>query len=332
MSIELFKHIYYRLPVIVRLLITIFIIMLLFGIIIHFIEPSQFPNIFDGAWWAFVTAATVGYGDYVPLTYLGKVIGILLILSGGGLLTYYITAISATSIKHERNLSRGKVSFKGNNHIIFIGWNERTEQLINMAKQHNPHLDIILIDHSMQQLSYKKIPVHFIHGNASDDATLKQANISGAKCVVITADILKKEREADNYTILTTVAIRGNNKHVPIIAEMLSRVQINNALRAGANTIIRSNDFMTLLFYHELFHAKQSKPFETVFQLLEHQQIYHTVLPEQLIQQPASMLAQHCFKKHHIFIGIIREGEWKMNPSPNLPLEKSDTVITLSDW
>src|SRR5690625_7001625 len=82
MSIELFKHIYFRLPIVLRLLITIFIIMIFFGAVIHLIEPEQFPSIFDGIWWAFVTGATVGYGDYVPLTVLGKTTGILLILSG----------------------------------------------------------------------------------------------------------------------------------------------------------------------------------------------------------------------------------------------------------
>lgn len=332
MGIELFKHIYFRLPIIIRLLITIFMMMLLFGTVIHFMEPTQFPSIFDGVWWAFVTGATVGYGDYVPLTDPGRAVGILLILSGGGLITYYITTISAMTIKHGRNLSRGKISFKGSSHIIFVGWNERTEQLINMVKRHQPHMEIVLIDHTIREISYQKIPVHFVHGNASDDAALKQANIAEAKCAVITGDILKKEREADNYTILTTLAIRGNNKHIPIVAEMLSSIQMENALRAGANTIIRSNDFMSLLFYHEIFHAEQSKPFETIFQLLEHQQCYHTMLPEPFIQQPVQKLAQHCIKKHHIFIGIIRDEAWKINPASDLILERKDIVVTLSDW
>src|SRR5690625_7424402 len=95
MSIELFKHIYFRLPIVLRLLITIFIIMIFFGAVIHLIEPEQFPSIFDGIWWAFVTGATVGYGDYVPLAVLGKRTGILLIVSGGGLLTLYTTTLSS---------------------------------------------------------------------------------------------------------------------------------------------------------------------------------------------------------------------------------------------
>lgn len=332
MSIELFKHIYFRLPTIVRLLITVFIIMLFFGIVIHIVEPNQFPSIFDGVWWAFVTGATVGYGDYVPLTVLGKTFGILLILSGGGLLTFYITTLSAATIKHEHNLSKGKIAFKGNNHIVLIGWNERTKQLVEMAIKHNPHIEIVLIDHTMQHLSYKQIPVHFIHGDASEDTILQFANVATAKCAVISADILKNERQADNNTILTTVAMRGNNKQIPIIAEILSKTQIENALRAGANTIIRSNDFMSLLFYHELFHESSARPFETVLQLLSHQQFSHTALPEHLIHQSVTDVSQDYFKKRHIFLGIIRHEEWKLNPPPDFILEQNDIIVSLSHW
>ncbi|WP_240508042.1 potassium channel family protein [Virgibacillus indicus] len=329
---KLIKHFYLQIPIIIRLLLTIFILMSTFGIIIHFIEPQQFPSIFDGIWWAFVTGATVGYGDYVPLTTQGRVITIFLILSGGGLIAYYITAFASATFKHEHNLASGKVAFRGSGHVIFIGWNERTRQLIDITVDNDPHVQIILIDKTLDHLAFQHYPVHFIHGDPTEDQTLKQANIDKADRVVITADISKKERRADNETILSTVAIRGNNKDIPIIAEILSRLQIENALRAGANTIIKSNDFMSALLYHELSRVKTAKPFEDVLQLLRSQQFYHTEITEELENQTFLQASAYYLKKNQLLLGIIRQEKWKINPAPDFILEKGDILIAIAPW
>ncbi len=59
----------------------------------------------DSSWWAIVTVATVGYGDIVPATPVGKLIGIGLMLNGVvflGLITSTITAfITRGQLKHE---------------------------------------------------------------------------------------------------------------------------------------------------------------------------------------------------------------------------------------
>src|SRR5699024_11012949 len=171
---------------------------------------------------------------------------------------------SSSTIQHEQQLSTGKVAFKGNNHSIFIGWNERTKQLVNMTLKKDKQREIVVIDNSISSLPYKKIPVHFIHGDPSEDYTLKQANIKHANNIIISADIQKSEQQADNLTILTIVAVRGNNHNIRVVSEILSHTQIDNAMRAGANTILRTNDFMSILFYHELFHQSQSTPFEDI--------------------------------------------------------------------
>lgn len=332
MIIELFKHIYFRLPLLIRLLLSIFVIMYIFGVTIHFVEPTEFPTIFDGIWWSFVTGATVGFGDFAPETIPGRIIGILLILSGGGLLTFYITSFSASTVKHEQNLSKGKVAFKGKGHIIFIGWNERTRKLIDLTINKDSKAEIVLIDHTLTKLPYQDNPVHFIHGYPSEDATLKLANIDLAAKVIVSADILKNERQADNHTILTTVALRGNNEEIPIIAEILSKSQVDNALRAGANTVIRSNDFMSVLFYHELFHFKQAKPFEAILHLLSSQQFHHLSLPEELESESFFEAANYYLKKHQLLFGILRNDEWEINPVADFILKEGDVLLTLKSW
>ncbi|WP_100013207.1 potassium channel family protein [Lentibacillus sediminis] len=332
MSVKIIKSLYFKLPVIAKLLLVILFIMSLFGISIHLVEPEQFPTIFDGIWWAFVTAATVGYGDFVPLTIRGKIIGIFLILTGGGLIAFYITRFSAAAIRHQQNQTQGKAAFKGKGHLIFIGWNERTRQLLDITMDHEPEQRIVLIDRSLNHLAYQHYPVHFIHGDASEDETLAQANIEHAERVIITADLSEHERQADNYTILTTVAIRGNNHDLPIVAEILSKTQIENALRAGATTIIKSNDFMSTLLYHELRRTETAKPFEDILYLLKSQQFSHMKLPQELEEATFRHASNICLKDGRLLLGILRSDEWMINPGPDFLLQKEDMLITIRPW
>ncbi|SFA91625.1 voltage-gated potassium channel [Lentibacillus halodurans] len=332
MNLEAFKHIFYRMPIVVRLFLSVCLIMLFFGTIIHLIEPQQFPSVFDGVWWAFITGATVGYGDYVPLTATGRVVGILLILSGGGMLTFYITTLAAKTINHENDLSEGKVSYKGKQHIVVVGWNERTKQLVEMIADKDANQEMVLIDRSLNKLQYRHYPVHFIHGDPSEDAVLVQANIEEAASVLISTDITLEERKADINTILTTLAVRGNNQDIPINAEMLTISQVENAIRAGADTVISSNDFMSMLFYHELFHKESTRPFESILNLLKQQQFSHTKLPEELEDSSYQEALTFFLANHELLLGIIRDNKWMMNPSGDTKLDRDDTMIILSAW
>src|SRR5262249_1599831 len=60
------------------------------------IEPDTVKgDIQNAVWWAIVTASTVGYGDISPTTTFGRVVAIVMMISGIGLISTLSASIAA---------------------------------------------------------------------------------------------------------------------------------------------------------------------------------------------------------------------------------------------
>lgn len=68
----------------ILLVIIILVSSCVFGSIIYFIElhEDNFITIPHGMWWAIVTMTTVGYGDIVPVTPIGSILGCVCAITG----------------------------------------------------------------------------------------------------------------------------------------------------------------------------------------------------------------------------------------------------------
>ncbi len=62
-------------------LIMAFFLVVTLGTLVASVDPG-IPTLWDGVWWALVTVTTIGYGDFVPVSVEGRLLGIILILFG----------------------------------------------------------------------------------------------------------------------------------------------------------------------------------------------------------------------------------------------------------
>ena len=71
---------------------------LLFASLLYAIErnvqPDKFGTIPQAMWWAIVTLGTVGYGDVVPVTPLGKIVSVFAIVVGFAMIALPVAIVS----------------------------------------------------------------------------------------------------------------------------------------------------------------------------------------------------------------------------------------------
>jgi voltage-gated potassium channel len=81
------------------------LLLLLAGVGFLFLEPTV-HSFGEGLWLAFVTGATVGYGDFVPTTTASRIFAVLMVLVGFALLSMVTATISAFFIGEDEKRTR----------------------------------------------------------------------------------------------------------------------------------------------------------------------------------------------------------------------------------
>ena len=73
-------------------------------------------------WWALVTLTTVGYGDVVPVTIPGRLVGVVIILGGVVSLSLITATVASVFIERKFRRERGLEPVKATQHILILGW------------------------------------------------------------------------------------------------------------------------------------------------------------------------------------------------------------------
>ena len=87
--------------------VTVFA-MIIGGVVIHFTDPQNFPEVGDGLWWSVQTVTTVGYRDLVPTSTTGRFVGAVVMVVGIGFLTVITASITSAFVEAARRRLEGR--------------------------------------------------------------------------------------------------------------------------------------------------------------------------------------------------------------------------------
>jgi len=92
-------------PKIIVFILYISLIVIILGTVMYVIEGQEngFENIPKSIYWAVVTLTTVGYGDVVPITTIGKTISVFIMLLGYAIIAVPTGIVSAELAKNRKD-------------------------------------------------------------------------------------------------------------------------------------------------------------------------------------------------------------------------------------
>lgn len=97
------------------LLVAIFLV-LLAGLLQRLVEPDTFTSLGLAYWWAVETVTTVGYGDIVPESPAGRVVGSMLMLLGISLIPTLTSVIVSTLVAKRTRIQQEQIERQGKQH------------------------------------------------------------------------------------------------------------------------------------------------------------------------------------------------------------------------
>ncbi|MHB9074608.1 MAG: potassium channel family protein [Desulfobaccales bacterium] len=285
-------------------------------------------NFFDALYMTVTTLSTVGYGEIHPLTPIGRLYNMALILSGMGVMLYIVGSLARVLIEGEIRSALGKRKLiqhirRLKNHYIICGFGRIGEIIARQLKERD--FPLVILDKEpdlaprLEELGY-----YFIAGDATRDEVLMEAGIERAKGLVAVVS-----SDADNIYIVLTA--RSLNPHIFIVARSEEPGSEQKLLRAGADKVESPYRMGGQKMAHTILH-----PTVTTFMELAMKEGIEWSMEEIAVGQTSAILGVPLAdsgirqKLDLILVAIKRaDGEMLFNPSHETAILAGDTLIAL---
>lgn len=317
-----------------------FIFFVLLLTLILYIEKdakgSSIKTMFDAFWYSVVTLTTVGYGDSYPVTKVGKMIGLVLILFSLGILSYVIGQISSKIQAYMEKKKLGQFGTDFENHVILVGWNNfgkliadeiiHAHQKIAIITDVRDDVDII------KELYGDNVFVNF--GELTGIESLEKANIQKSVSLFINLP-------DDSKALVYLINLRKHFKDVNVVAYLRNTELKDTFYSAGATYVIPEKDITSKLIASFVFEPDVAKYTEDLITTSSSKDACDMF--EFKVDHKNPLVGKDCLeafinlKKEHnsILLGISKKNgnnyELIKNPGENDYIEKGDYLVVVTD-
>jgi len=283
----------------------------------HNEAEANIHSLWDGFWWALVTVGTVGYGDKYPVSVAGRLVGLLLIFSGVGLMSVLTATIASAFVERKLKEEKGLDTVKVKDHIIICGWNQHTEEVLQGLTGSGTFEDISIVlinELSIDEVDalktkYRKYELKFLRGDYVHEDVLLRAHIKKAKFVLLMADLSGSHSRdrIDERTALAALTIKSVGPQVKIIAELLDEANKPHLRRMNVDEIIVRGEHLGSLLASAVISPGMPRILSGIMSLAAKEKLWRVDIPKNYTGKTFKELTAYFRERRAIVIGVIRE-------------------------
>ncbi len=267
----------------------------------------------DSIWWSIVTITTVGYGDVVPKTSAGRIVGIFLIFIGFTLFSLFTGIITTVMVEDKLRGAKGLKQIKKRNHIVICGWNETVETMLNAFTEKSIDDMIVLIGDFQPdfftdlEAKYPTLSLGYIRGDYTQTEILNRANVRFAKHVIVLPDVNLMIQSADDRSIIVANTIKFISKDIHLTVQLINIQNKPHLKQIGVDNIVIFKEFGGYLIANNVLNSHYISFYNHLVHSREHN-IITKKIPQSLVGQKYSSLLEHFYSEEHVvLIGLITE-------------------------
>lgn len=319
------------------------------GVSLYLVEARINPNIdspMDALWWALVTITTVGYGDITPVTLLGRIVGMVLMVAGLFTLALFAGIVGSSLVKGMLSVREEQFRMSNYvNHVVVCGYDESTHLLEEALKQ---ELDltqtrvVVIDDHERpRDLSPDYL---WVEGDPTKESELDKVRLTHAGAAIVSGARDLNPQAADARTILITFTIRSflrrqvklmgsRRRPLYVVAEILDSENVDHAKTAGADEVIETRRIGYSMIAHAIRHHGTATTMSGVLVSGAHNLYIGQVsnAPTEPVSFGDLLVELQLTKRGGLVIGVrTPTGKEIINPSKSYVFEPGSALIYLA--
>lgn len=291
---------------------------------------SKVNTLFDALYWSIVTISTVGYGDVVPVTPEGRIVAMVVIVSGIAVLAFATSiVVSAFTEKLDfiRDVKLTQDIQKIKKFYLICGYGAVARQTASKLRRLGRR--VVILDADAARVADARR-----HGELAlplDPSSLESMRELGVTPEQIRAVILLGDTDVENvYTALT---MRSIDRSVRILAVLHDKKHRRKLESAGVNDVVYSQELVGQLsreysgqpIAFEALHALRAEDSGVVIQeILVDERMAHHIKTVQDLRDRGRRI---------ILLGVqpCRAEDFVFNPPADFALEANDLLVVIGE-